>query len=289
MDTPKSHESRYERGEIQKEIVKYVLNFEEGVSEPKIRKYLETNFGITAQKGIKIHLEKLLNQNLLTKNERRGGANIWIPNYGDGIPLTRFIAKELITPGFFTNNPDSIVKVFLSPGTQKLLDSVDILDLFYGILLYSILRVSDKFESLWWDEDEELDIFIKSAIGFSPALLCALFGFDNHIRIQFWSSINWEMISKIKKENAISFFAYHYIIAALLFESEFFKSGLKVIEVLKSQGVEFVHIESVKDILLERAKIQAYSRELILPLLSKEPPKPEYIIVKNTDMKDEPQ
>lgn len=65
------------RGETKAAILNFIGEHEKGVKEPLLRCYLQDKYQISASKGIKIHLEQLVSDNLIYKIETRGGPNIW--------------------------------------------------------------------------------------------------------------------------------------------------------------------------------------------------------------------
>lgn len=68
------------RGETKAAILNFIGEHEKGVKEPLLRCYLQDKYQISASKGIKIHLEQLLSDNLIYKIETRGGPNTWYLN-----------------------------------------------------------------------------------------------------------------------------------------------------------------------------------------------------------------
>lgn len=120
MDTqklPKDREDRYDRGVTRLEIVKYVMQYEKGIEEPKIRKYLQGELGISGLRGIKIHLEKLETEEILVKTAVSGGPNIWTLNYASGYQLGQFLVDEIFLP-LSINKADykRLCSLFKSPG-----------------------------------------------------------------------------------------------------------------------------------------------------------------------------
>ena len=185
MISQKDRIDRYERGITQKEIVRFVMQFKNGVEEPKIREHLKTEFGITSPKGIKIHLEKLESLDILIKNEQRGGANIWGINYPaiTGVNskeseylITNFLVGQEKSP----ENMKLLISTYNSEGFQLILQKLD-----YVLLLINYFQevFSDQFTN-----DNSLRItdikteprnfklfsLIKEVASISPTFLCEL-------------------------------------------------------------------------------------------------------------------
>lgn len=113
---PKDREDRYDRGVTRLEIVKYVMRYEKGVQEPKIRKFLQEDLGITGLRGIKLHLEKLEKEKILTKTSESGGPNIWTLNYALDYQLGRFLVDEIFLPLSMEVEHKEFITLFKTPG-----------------------------------------------------------------------------------------------------------------------------------------------------------------------------
>jgi len=71
---------RYPPGYTEREIIKFVSDYPDGIKEPEIRKWLRENHGIREKKGIINHLQKLKEKKFLIKQTQIGKENIWKPN-----------------------------------------------------------------------------------------------------------------------------------------------------------------------------------------------------------------
>lgn len=75
---PKKRGDHYKQNETKRKIIEFVLDYPDGVEEPRLREYLKDTLDISEQKNIKIHLEDLRKKGCLEKTERTGFANKWV-------------------------------------------------------------------------------------------------------------------------------------------------------------------------------------------------------------------
>jgi len=204
------HTQRYERGEIQREILKFILAFENGVEEPEIREYLKTNFGITAPKGVKLHLENLSNKGLLVKEERRGAANIWTLNYENKVPVGEYIIENYLNREFSASNLEKAKigreyawQVFQMPGIKKYISSnsfwynfliVGMHELIYSDTVKDSYSKNGYFDLCLDDSDANfLNEILERTLPISITLFRSMFApnrelfsvFDNYIDMDF--------------------------------------------------------------------------------------------------------
>ncbi len=108
----------YKRGFILSEIIRYILNFADGVEEPKIREYLFKEYKIKNLKTIKDHLEKLRLEGFIIKEEKSGRSNVWILNYENFELISSFISRRMIQNETHYKKEDAL-SIFKAEGTQK--------------------------------------------------------------------------------------------------------------------------------------------------------------------------
>lgn len=72
---------REEKGKTKRRIILIISNhYPKGIEEPDLRDILREKWNIGESKGIKKHLEKLENFNVLVKEEQKGLSNVWKVN-----------------------------------------------------------------------------------------------------------------------------------------------------------------------------------------------------------------
>lgn len=255
-------------GTTRRTIFIYMLEIGSEIDEPDIRKYL-SNQDTTALKdrsNIRTHLTILETEGLIKKNPfKRGYPNKWKINYENSEQLTRYIAKDLIIPGYITYDFKSVLRIFRFPGTQKILSSEDYNYLFYAVLEMLLIPVVTDRSRIRKLTAPQLNLFINKAICFSPSLFSSLFGLGDLIRVQFWATLNTEILSSITKENAIFRFSYHYILSALFFDAEIFHNGQEIIKFLNENEdfLNFADIGDVVGMILTQEALKKVSIELM--------------------------
>lgn len=171
----KDREDRYDRGVTRKEILKYILNFADGIEEPKIRGYLRDEFNISAMRNIKTHLEKLENEGYIIKKSSPGEANIWTINYDNFDLISSFIAREIIQYDM-EYKKEEILTLFNAKGTQKfILYHLSIKE--YPDSIWELIFRSHIFNEML-DPPTPYDPFIRyfcELISLSPSLYCSFF------------------------------------------------------------------------------------------------------------------
>ncbi len=68
---------KYPYGYTKMQIQRILLNYPDGIDEPKLRSILKQELGILDPKGIKLHLKELEAEGSLVKGEQAGRKNIW--------------------------------------------------------------------------------------------------------------------------------------------------------------------------------------------------------------------
>ena len=160
-----------DRGATQREIIRFILNHPEGVSEPTIRAYLEDKLQITDPSNIKAHLSKLAtSEGVIKKERRRGGANRWRLAYENETEVSFYIIFEFLKDAEISED-DAVeaLSVFNAKATQEFLKIID----------WSIPFTNSIFRER--DELIEADNFIflskvyNEAILISPTLFSEIF------------------------------------------------------------------------------------------------------------------
>ena len=161
-------------GATQREIVYFILNHPDGVSEPTIREYLADKLNIKDPSNIKLHLEKLSNRKILTKERFRGRPNRWRLSYENIDEVGRYILYTFIKKDVILNetNQDDIIDVFNSRGMQKFLKETEWKESLWNYIFYFGHPSDDVMEIL--DKGPILDMIIP-LISLSPTLFCELF------------------------------------------------------------------------------------------------------------------
>lgn len=203
----KSREDRYSQGVTQREIVRYILDFDNGVDEPRIRDHLKETLLIRAMRNIKTHLERLENEGIIQKVQTRGGPNYWTLAY-DSTQLTKYHPAWLgydAVSGFlvheFFNRWDNagylgyypLIEVFNAKGTQKFIQTKD-----------WTKRVTDYFTLSRGTRqpDERIQGFIdlfKQGITISPTLFREMF--TPKLETHLVASLLFEPIEKNRPES----------------------------------------------------------------------------------------
>lgn len=223
----KDREDRYGRGVTRKEILKYILNFADGVEEPKIRGFLRDEFNISAMRNIKTHLEKLENDGYIIKKISPGEANIWTINYDNFDLISLFIVEEIRQNEFFFNTRERSLAVLNAKGTQYFifhhLSKSDLYaDSIWGTLLrnYIFNEMVDSPTVI----DHIIGMFCE-LIGKSPSLFRAVLGDNtdlqviagityNSVKLNVFEGINdADLMSEYRKIQA---FAYKIIAPCVL-------------------------------------------------------------------------
>ncbi|MEM2925200.1 MAG: hypothetical protein QXJ68_05880 [Methanocellales archaeon] len=88
---------KYPFGYTKMQIQRILLNYPDGIDEPKLRSIIKQELGILDPKGIKIHFKELEAEGSLVKEEKAGKKNIWrYATYTDlKEPLEALKDKEL--------------------------------------------------------------------------------------------------------------------------------------------------------------------------------------------------
>jgi hypothetical protein len=196
----------YPRGFILREIIKFILNFEEGVEEPKIREYLFKDYKIKNLKTIKSHLEKLQFDGLIIKKEKSGRSNVWILNYSNRNKVANFIISEYFSKNIFTDEEcHETMKIFYSDGMRKFISSNDFYDRFLFLIIILTHMELPKFEEnkdnkllMEWkisnEDEQEIKKIFNSAILKSPSLFSFLYYPGIEFHISFWHVFDKEML-----------------------------------------------------------------------------------------------
>lgn len=175
MDLPKDRVDRYERGVTQTEIVKYLLNFPDGATEPNIREFMKTEFNLTSAKSIKSHLEKLENINIIVKIEQRGGANRWVLNYDLGYSLGKFLLDEILLPLiYYRKNEFLFCNLFTSQGFTHFIKN-NIRDNQWSFSIYNYLFYSNEENKPIPKEIETYFHIIYQSLSISPSLFIEMY------------------------------------------------------------------------------------------------------------------
>lgn len=117
---------RFPPGQTQREIVKFILNYENGVREVEIKSFLFKEFGISDQRSIKNHLNKLTSDGILIKEESRGKSNVWRLNYENFKQVGYFLISNYLNRNQIAKSEREFAElliisdeVYHSPGVQK--------------------------------------------------------------------------------------------------------------------------------------------------------------------------
>lgn len=222
----KDREDRYGRGVTRKEILKYILNFVDGVEEPKIRGYLRDEFNISAMRNIKTHLEKLENEDYIVKKASPGEANIWILNYDNFDLISSFIAEEIKQNELFFTTREKSLAILNAKGTQHFINHhLSKSDLYADSIWGTLLRYyifDEMIDSPIFDH--MIGMFCE-LIGKSPSLFCAMFSdrtdlqviagiTHNSVKLNIFEEIN--DTDSILEYRKIQAFAYKIIAPCVL-------------------------------------------------------------------------
>ena len=203
----KSREDRYSQGVTQREIVRYILEFDKGVDEPRIRDHLKETLLIRAMRNIKTHLERLEKEGIIQKVQTKGGPNVWTLAY-DTTQITKyhpswigydavsgFLVHEFFNrwdnAGFLGYHP--LIEVFNAKGTQKFIEKKD-----WTKLVTDYISVNRGINP---PHDRKLEIqgLFKEAISISPTLFREMFTpkFETHLV----ASLLFESLEKKRPES----------------------------------------------------------------------------------------
>ncbi len=215
----------YPRGFILQEIIKYILNFDEGVEEPKIREYLFKDYRIKNLKTIKSHLEKLQFDGLIIKTEKSGRSNIWMLNYSNRDVVSKFLIDEFFSQNIISEEDGrKIEKLFYSKGMQKFILDNDFSDRFlFTILSITLVKPKEKKEEYIVDwnipekEKEKILEIIQAGLSQSPTLFCSLYYPTADHSLIFWSLFT-ENTLKQSQEKLEFQLVYYLVISATLID-----------------------------------------------------------------------
>ncbi len=215
----------YPRGFVLREIVKYILNFEEGVEEPKIREYLFKDYKIINLKTIKSHLEKLHFDGLIIKTEKSGRSNIWSLNYPNRDVVSEFLIQE-----FYSKNiiPDEerrkIHAIFYSKGMQKFLLDNDFNDRFLhtilGITLVKPIEDKEQYLIDWNLSEKEMEKasgIIRAGVSQSPTLFCSLYYPSADHSLIFWSLFTEDTLKQSMDDLGLHL-VYYLVVSAVFID-----------------------------------------------------------------------
>lgn len=159
-------------GATQREIVKFLLDHPDGVSEPTIREHLADKLKIKDPSNIKAHLEKLSNMKVIIKEHFRGRPNRWVlayenQDYVGGYIFWNFIENVKYQEG----NKDLAIDVFKSRALQKFIKESD----WEPYLLEYIFEGRPSENACNIFKREPILDLISPLVALSPTLFCEMF------------------------------------------------------------------------------------------------------------------
>lgn len=223
----------YQRGFILSEIIRYILNYKDGVEEPKIREYLFKEYKIKNLKTIKDHLEKLRLEELIVKKEKSGRSNMWVLNYSNRDTLAKYLITEFLSKGLFITEHigeerKKIMDLYKTEGIQQFIKENNFSRLFYFSLIIGIFGILPDRNKDWKkiginsDISHEDKIIIEDALDHalfvSPTLFIHLYYPLIEVKLIFWDIFDKTLL-KDDDPQFILKMSYHLIFSALILDS----------------------------------------------------------------------
>ncbi len=252
----KDRPDRYERGETQKTIIRYLCNFDEGVSEPELRQFLKDELDLSAPKNIKLHLEKLENMGLIKKKMQKGRSNLWILNFEEDIKLSRYLLDNFFLNRDFvrlcTEGRDDAFELLATKGVQRIVSEIKDLSTVNLWLFEFILEAHGshppekpdnvcRYEFNWDHSPEEMDELlhmVKFTASISPTFFCCLFEPIYEVRTRFWLDFDETLLERFPGDTIYPILLYHYMMSAILVDNERLK-GPRAHKFFKTVGTFF--------------------------------------------------
>lgn len=180
--------NKLDPGGTQREIIKCIILNGGECNEPKIRECLRDSLNITAISGIKIHLDKLLSNGILLKEEGRGRSNIWRLNYENKHPVAYYLLRNFLNLEYSATSLEEVItginaswEFFKSEGVQKFISTNSFLDEFFILMIGRINIDAFGKNTLEYnlniskDKSDFLETILTDSVGASLLLFKALF------------------------------------------------------------------------------------------------------------------
>ncbi len=216
-------------GATQREIVKFILDHPDGISEPTIREYLADKLKIKDPSNIKAHLEKLSNEKVIFKEHFRGRPNRWRLAYENVDEVANYLIWEFLKNADISDDyADLAIEVFKSKATQKFINESKLGQYFSNYLIPGSRWEKGITEIV---NEAHITSTYYPLVSRSPTLFITIFEHMNEIEVI--SNCIYDFILETKDEEQVKKIEeriqalYHArILAPLLMDFRTYNNGL---------------------------------------------------------------